>query len=200
MADRPSGIRSALLVLDVQNDFCSGGTLTVSGSDRLPAILNRYIDDAVAHGMPVYAARDWHPPMSRHFAAYGGRWPVHCVQNTEGARFHPALHLPAGTTVVSKGEPPDADGYSAFEGHTPDSTPLLDDLLGHGITHVYVGGLATDYCVRTSVLDALAGGIAVTVLDDAIAGVDLQPGDCAQAMAEMRTHGARFQHGGGTLP
>jgi nicotinamidase/pyrazinamidase len=199
MATPSDEVRSALLVLDVQNDFCSSGTLPVPDADRLPALLNRYIEDAIARGIPVYAARDWHPAATRHFAAYGGRWPVHCVQNTAGARFHPALRLPPETTLVSKGEDPAADGYSAFEGHTPDGTPLLQDLRRHGITHVYMGGLATDYCVRASALDALAGGLAVTVLDDALAGVDEQPGDCAHAIAEMRTRGARFASGAGSL-
>ncbi len=125
----------------------------------------------------------------------GGRWPVHCVQGTVGARFPSSLHLPPATTVLSKGEQVDTPGYSAFEGRTRDGTLLLDDLRKHDITHLYVGGLATDYCVRASVLDALSAGLTVTVLQDAVAGVDVRPGDSARAIAEMRKQGASFAFG-----
>ena len=193
------GHRSALLVVDVQNDFCSGGALAVPNSERVVDALNRYIDDAVAHGIHIFASRDWHPAITTHFAQYGGQWPVHCVQDTIGARFHSALRLPATTTVVSKGERPDAAGYSAFEGRTADGNLLLDQLRTDGVTHLFVGGLATDYCVRASVLDARSAGLTVTVLQDAIAGVDLHPGDCLHAVAEMRERGAAFIDGAGSL-
>jgi nicotinamidase/pyrazinamidase len=180
----------ALLIVDVQNDFCPGGALAVPDGDRVAAALNRHIIDAVASGATIYASRDWHPATTGHFQPYGGEWPVHCVQNTAGARFHPELHLPSSTIIVTKGEHRDRAGYSAFEGHTPEGVALLADLRRRQIRHLYVGGLATDYCVRHSVIDALAAGLEVTVLKDAIAGVDVRPDDSARAIAEMRAAGA----------
>jgi nicotinamidase/pyrazinamidase len=196
----PAGAdRSALLIVDVQNDFCTGGALAVPGSEPVVDALNRYIDDAAARGMPIYASRDWHPAVTKHFTQYGGPWPVHCVQGTDGARFRGNLHLPPSAVVVTKGDDAEDHGYSALEGHTQDRTPFLADLQRAGITHLYVGGLATDYCVKHSVLDARAAGFAVTVLDDAIAGVDLAPGDSAQAIAQMRQRGATFAALNGSL-
>jgi nicotinamidase/pyrazinamidase len=181
--------RAALLIVDVQNDFCTGGALAVPGSARVVAALNRYVADAEAHGMPIYASRDWHPRDTSHFKPLGV-WPVHCVQDSEGARFHPELLLPPGTTVISKGADATHHGYSAFDGRTPDGTPFLEDLRRRGVTHLYVGGLATDYCVKHSAIDAASHGMRVTVLEDAISGVDLQPGDSTRAIAEMRDKGA----------
>jgi nicotinamidase/pyrazinamidase len=180
----------ALLVVDVQNDFCEGGALAVPGAARAIEAANRHLDEAVRSGLTVYASRDWHPPTTRHFRDYGGEWPVHCVQGTWGASFHDALRLPVSTVIVTKGEQADGPGYSAFEGHTPGGRPLLADLRSRGIDHVYVAGLATDYCVKASVLDALEEGFEVTVLEDAIAGVDLKTGDSARALGEMRERGA----------
>lgn len=182
--------RTGLLVVDVQNDFCSGGALPVPNGDLVVGVLNRYIEDAVARGETIYASRDWHPAITSHFKPYGGTWPAHCVQGTNGARFHPGLRLPPATLVVAKGETPDLPGYSAFEGRTSEGTSFLTDLRKRGIRHLSVGGLATDYCVKQSVLDALSAGLAVTVLGDAIAGVEARPGDSARALAEMRERGA----------
>jgi nicotinamidase/pyrazinamidase len=151
--------------------------------------LNQYIDKAVAHGVPVYASRDWHPAVTNHFKPYGGPWPVHCVQGSHGARFHPDLRLPATAIVITKGESPDDPGYSAFEGRTSEGKPLLMELRERGIGHLYVGGLATDYCVKRSVLDGLSAGLQITILEDAIAGVD--PGDSTDAVVEMQKGGAR---------
>ena len=187
---------SALLVVDVQNDFCTGGTLAVPGSDTVVEVLNQHLRTAAERGLTIYASRDWHPPRTSHFKDFGGEWPVHCVQGSRGAEFHPALQLPPGTIVVTKGDHADAHGYSAFEGLTPDGAPLLDDLRRRGVTHLYVGGLATDYCVRASVLDARSAGLAVTVLDDGIAGVDVRPGDSDRAREEMRARGAEFRRTG----
>jgi len=187
--------RSALLIVDVQNDFCPGGALPVPHGDRVVPVLNRYIGDAVEHGMPVYASRDWHPAVTRHFKEYGGEWPPHCVQNTEGGRFHADLQLPDSAIVVSKGQDPDKPGYSALEGYTVDGKTLLADLRARQVDHLYVGGLATDYCVKQSVLDALAAGLKVTVLRDAIAGIDAQPGDADRAIARMREAGAEIEPG-----
>jgi nicotinamidase/pyrazinamidase len=183
---------SALLVVDVQNDFCPGGALAVPNGDAVVAPLNRMIEWTAKHGGAVYASRDWHVRKASHFKDYGGIWPVHCVQQTPGARFHPGLGLPADATVVTKGDRPDSDGYSAFEGHTPTGAALAHDLRERHIGHLYVGGLATDYCVRHSVLDALKAGFDVTLLTDAVAGVDVNPGDSAKALEEMRKAGAKF--------
>jgi nicotinamidase/pyrazinamidase len=177
-------------VVDVQNDFCAGGALAVENSARVVSALNRYLANLAGSGAAIYASRDWHPRQSSHFQAYGGQWPTHCVEATVGAAFHPDLRLPPDTIVISKGMDPAKAGYSAFDGTTPDGRPLLADLRQRQIDHVYVGGLATDYCVRHSVLDALSAGFQVTVLEDAIAGVD--PQGSADALAEMRQNGAAF--------
>jgi nicotinamidase/pyrazinamidase len=177
----------------VQKDFCAGGALAVPNGDRVVPPLNRYITDAVKRGWPVYASRDWHPPVTKHFRQYGGLWPPHCVQGTEGATFHRDLQLPASVIVVSAGDSPDSDGYSAFEGRLPDGTPFLDDLRKRGIRRLYVGGLATDYCVKHSVLDARRSGLEVTVLTDAVTGIDVEAGDSERALNEMRAAGAEIQ-------
>lgn len=182
--------RSALFIVDVQKDFCPGGALPVPEGDAVVPVLNRYIADAVKQGMPVYASRDWHPPVTRHFTAYGGEWPPHCVQETDGARFHDDLELPPSTIIISKGQDPDQPGYSAFEGRTSDGRTLLEDLRARQIEHLYVGGLATDYCVKQTVLSALRADLRVTVLTDAIKGIDARPGDVDRALSEMRLEGA----------
>jgi len=179
----------ALLIVDVQNDFCPGGALAVPRGDRVIPPLNQYIATAVAGHVPIYASRDWHPSGSRHFKPYG-EWPPHCVQGTDGARFHPDLHLPSSAIILTKGDDPNAAGYSAFEGRTGSGTSFLDELRERGIDRLFVGGLATDYCVKHSVLDALRAGMRVTVLEDAVAGVEVQPGDSSRAMTEMLDAGA----------
>lgn len=182
--------RAALLIVDVQNDFCPGGALAVPEGDHVIAPINRYAADAAARGWRVYASRDWHPAVTRHFQPHGGSWPIHCVENTRGAAFHDALQLPAVTTVISKGQDASDDGYSALHGTTPDGHTLLTDLQRDGIERLYVAGLATDYCVKHSVLDALHHGLTVALLADAIRGVDVTPGDSARAVAEMQAAGA----------
>jgi len=182
--------RSALLIIDVQNDFCTGGALAVPGSERVIASLNRYVESALAGGLPIFASRDWHPAVTTHFSPYGGQWPVHCVKGSPGAQFHPLLQLPPSASIVSKGEDPGAPGYSAFEGRDAEGVSLHDLLDGAHVTHLYVGGLATDYCVRASVLDALNSGLSVTVPLDAVSGVDVTAGDSARALDEMRSQGA----------
>ena len=183
---------SALLIVDVQRDFCPGGTLSVPGGDAVVEPINRLARAFAGAGLPVIASRDWHPAETRHFRPFGGAWPPHCIQGSQGAAFHPDLRLPAGTVVVSKGTDPAADGYSAFEAATEDGRDLgrlLEDL---GVRRLLIGGLATDYCVRATALQALAMGLAVTVVTDAVAGVDLEPGDSAGAMAELARAGAAF--------
>lgn len=178
--------KQALIVVDVQNDFCPGGTLAVPHGDEVVEPLNELIDEFLERGDPVYKSRDWHPPTTKHFAAYGGTWPVHCVQNTEGAEFHPALRDDQRITVISKGLG-DKDCYSAF-----DETDLASQLHEQDVEEVVVGGLATDYCVKNTVLDALKNGFKVKALKDAMRGVELQPGDSDRAIEEMRAAGAEI--------
>jgi nicotinamidase/pyrazinamidase len=181
---------SALLIVDVQNDFCPGGSLAVPDGDAVVPVLNRYIALFQAKGRPILASRDWHPAQTTHFRAYGGIWPPHCVQQTEGAAFHPDLQLPPQAVILSKGMDPARDAYSVFQAVTAAGTPCHDYLQQTGINHLFVGGLATDYCVKASVLDARQLGLAVTLLTDGIRGVNLQPDDAERAMAEMTGAGA----------
>jgi nicotinamidase/pyrazinamidase len=183
---------AALLIVDVQNDFCPGGALAVPGGDRVIEPLSRVAEYFAAAGLPVLASRDWHPPVTRHFSRFGGAWPPHCVQDSSGAAFHPALRLPKGTLVVSKGSDPDSDSYSAFDGRSTDGSSLGEILAALDVRHLYVGGLATDYCVRSSVLDARKAGLEVTVLADAIAGVEIAEGDSEKALQEIGRAGVRF--------
>lgn len=183
-------IGSALVIEDVQNDFCPGGNLAVPGGDRVVPVLNRYGELFRRKGLPVYASRDWHPSDSGHFNTGGGVWPVHCVQETDGARFHPDLRLPVDTLIISKGMDPAQDGYSSFEAVTEDGVDFQSSLRQRGVRHMYIGGLATDYCVKNTVLDALRRGFAVTLLIDAVRGVNLSPGDAEAAIREMVEAGA----------
>jgi nicotinamidase/pyrazinamidase len=183
---------AALLIIDVQNDFCTNGALEVSGGERVIEPLNRAADFFAAADLPVLASRDWHPPVTRHFSGYGGVWPPHCVQECSGAAFHPALRLPQGTLIISKGMDPDSDSYSAFDGISADGLSLQEILAELQVRHLYIGGLATDYCVCSSVLDARKAGFEVTVLDDAIAGVDVVSGDSEKARQKMIDAGVSF--------
>jgi len=183
----------ALLVVDVQNDFCPGGSLPVPEGDAVVPVLNAYMARAAAAGIPIYVSRDWHPERTAHFQAYGGQWPPHCVQGTPGAEFHPGLRIPPGAVVASKGMREYDEGYSMIVAQLPDGRDQLSALREAGITRIYVGGLATDYCVRATVLDALAERFDVAVLADAVRAVDVQPGDGARALEEMREAGARFE-------
>jgi len=180
----------ALLIVDVQRDFCAGGALEAPNADAILPALNRHIAEARAEGVTIYASRDWHPRQTTHFKEFGGEWPPHCVENTEGAKFHPNLQLPAETVVISKGDDPARPGYSAFDGKTDQGRPLLDDLRARGITTVKVAGLCTDYCVKDTTLDALRGGLDATVLTDAIAAINVRPGDAERALEEMAAAGA----------
>jgi len=182
----------ALLIVDVQNDFCPGGALAVPEGNLVVAPLNRCAAHFARRGAPVYASRDWHPAVTAHFNTLGGPWPPHCVAGTAGAQFHPDLRLPPATVVVTKGDDPARDGYSAFDGRTGDGVTLLDELRRRQIDWLYVGGLATDYCVRQSVIDALAAGLCVSVLTDAVRAVEVHPGDGRRALEEMARAGATF--------
>jgi nicotinamidase/pyrazinamidase len=178
--------RRALLVIDVQNDFCPGGTLAVPHGDEVVPPLNKLINEFLERGDPVYKSRDWHPRGTKHFAEFGGTWPVHCVQNTEGARFHPALIDDPRIKVISKGLG-DEDSYSAF-----DETDLVEELREQGVGEVVVGGLATDYCVKNTALDALHNGFRVTAVAEAMRPVEVHPGDGEKAIEEMRAAGAEI--------
>ena len=179
--------KKALIVVDVQNDFCPGGSLAVANGDEVVAPLNELMKEFLDRGEPVFKTRDWHPATAKHFAAYGGIWPVHCVRNTPGAEFHPGLFDDPRITIISKGIDESADGYSGFDG-----TNLAQILRDQEVKEVWVGGLATDYCVKHTVLDALQQGFAVKALTDAMRAVNLNPTDGEKAIEEMRNAGAEI--------
>lgn len=175
----------ALIVVDVQNDFLPGGALAVPEGDRVIPVLNACARRFSAAGLPVFATRDWHPPDHCSFHARGGPWPPHCMAGTPGAALAADLQLPAEAPVVSKATTPGKDAYSGFEG-----TDLAERLRRADVTRVLVGGLATDYCVLNTVLDALGQGFEAVVLKDAVRAVDVHPGDGAAAIARMVAAGA----------
>ena len=185
----------ALLIVDFQNDFTPGGALPVEDGDEIAGPINAIAD---RFGF-VVATRDWHPPEHGSFEGvevepdkwHGidppGIWPVHCVQGTPGAELHASLDRSKVDEVVDKAQDPFTQGYSSFHGGN-----LAEVLRDHGVDHVYVAGLATDYCVKNTVLDAEREGFEVTVVEDAIRGIDVKPGDSARAIVEMRRAGAEF--------
>jgi nicotinamidase/pyrazinamidase len=175
----------ALIIVDVQRDFCPGGALPVPEGDQVVPFLNDYIKLFKKAKASILATRDWHPPNHISFKAQGGPWPPHCVQNTTGAKFHPDLKLPKHTTVISKAMNPQKENYSGFEGAEPANT-----LQKQGITRVFVGGLATDYCVKNTVLDALKRGFEAVLLLDAVAGINAEPDDAEKAINKMIENGA----------
>lgn len=175
----------ALIVVDVQNDFLSGGSLAVPDGDAVVPVLNRYLALFAARGLPVFAARDWHPPNHCSFHAQGGPWPPHCLAGSSGAEFASALALPPAAHIISKATTPDRDAYSGFEG-----TDLDAQLRALHVHRLFVGGLATDYCVLNTVRDGLQRNYAVVLLIDAIRAVNVHPRDGEQALAEMQRLGA----------
>jgi nicotinamidase/pyrazinamidase len=176
--------KRALIVVDVQNDFCPGGALAVPKGDEVVGPLNGLIEEFLLRDEPVFKSRDWHPPKTKHFVENGGTWPPHCVQDTRGAEFHPELLDDPRIAVISKGMG-DENNYSAFDG-----TDLAARLREQGVEEVWVGGLATDYCVKNTVLDALREGFKVKSIANAMRPVELQPGDGERAIEEMRQNGA----------
>jgi nicotinamidase/pyrazinamidase len=173
----------ALIVVDVQNDFLPGGALPVAEGNRVVDPINRV--------MPLFsyvvATRDWHPREHPHFESHGGPWPYHCIQETEGAQFAPRLDTKRFHDVVSKGIHPGSHGYSGFDGTN------LDRLLrAHGVRRVFVCGLATDYCVKATALEAIDHGFETVLLTDAVAAVNVHPNDEADALREMASRGVRF--------
>ncbi len=181
---------ATLLIVDVQNDFCPGGALGVAGGDDIIPLINRYIELFKGRGLPILASRDWHPRVTKHFKEFGGIWPTHCVQSSTGAMFREGLRLPPDTLIFSKGMDPEKDDYSALHARNEEGTPLPDLLKREGISRIYICGLATDYCVRQTALEGVRQGFAVTVLVDAVRGVNLTPGDSERAITEMKAAGA----------
>jgi len=180
------GRKDALIIVDVQKDFCPGGALPVPEGDKIIPNLNKYVEIFRKNGGKIYATRDWHPENHRSFKEYGGLWPKHCVQGTEGAEFHPNLKLPEDAVIISKGTDPLREAYSGFEG-----TDLKKKLKQEGIVRVFVGGLATEYCVKNTVLDAIKFGFETVLLMDAIRGIDLKPSDSRKAIDEMVKKGVK---------
>jgi nicotinamidase/pyrazinamidase len=176
----------ALIVVDVQRDFCPGGELPIEHGDEVVPVLNRWIASAVGNEVPVYLSRDWHPAGHLSFTASGGRWPIHCLQDSDGARFHPDLTVPETSIKVTKGVRFDQDQYSAF-----DQTGLAKELRAKGITRVWIGGLAQDVCVRATVLEAVREGFDTRVIADATRPVTSDGG--REAVEEMQRAGARFE-------
>jgi nicotinamidase/pyrazinamidase len=185
--------KDALVIVDVQNDFCPGGALAVRDGDQVVSVLNGVIGGFEQAGLPVIATRDWHPERTTHFVTHGGKWPPHCVQGTHGAEFHRDLNL-GRAVIVSKGMEEDADSYSGFDGVDRRGVRLADLLREQGVERLVVGGLATDYCVKQTALDGLQQGFDVVVLEDAVRGVDLKPDDARRAIDEMKRAGAKIRN------
>ncbi len=185
MMTTPDDLRSgdALIIVDLQNDFCPGGALPIENGDAIVAVVNEWIAGCARHAVPVVASRDWHPVGHVSFEESGGPWPVHCVQDSDGARFHPDLALPADAVVVTKGVRFDQDQSSVF-----DQTGLASKLRSDGVERLWVAGLAQDVCVLATVLDARKAGFAVNVLMAATRAVT--PQDAERANQQMRDAGA----------
>ncbi len=175
----------ALLLVDIQNDFLPGGALAVAEGDAVIPVANRYLAEFERAGLPVYLTRDWHPADHCSFEAEGGPWPPHCVQDTAGAAFADALHVPEGAVVHSKAMDSDKEAYSDFE-----DQDFAARLRAAGVRRLLVMGLATDYCVLATVRDALSAGFEVVVATDGVRAVDVEPGDGERALASMRKAGA----------
>ena len=185
--------KKALLIVDVQNDFCPGGSLPAPEGDAIIPVINRYIQLFLSENLLVFASRDWHPSNTLHFQKFGGQWPPHCVQNTPGAQFNPSLKLPPSTIIISKGMDRKEDSYSAFQGKDALGVPFKEILGQFGVEELFIGGIATDFCVKFSVVDALSAGFTVKLLSDAIKGVNAQtPFDADWAIEEMKSAGAKL--------
>jgi len=175
----------ALLIVDVQKDFCPGGALPVEGGDEIVPVINRWIEAAMAKSVPVYASRDWHPVGHMSFQERGGPWPPHCIQDSDGARFHPDLALPDSTVIVTKGVRFDQDQNSAF-----DQTGLAVQLRKDGISRLWIAGLAEDVCVLATVLGGRREGFDVVLIANATRPLTSERGE--QAKRQMQEAGARI--------
>lgn len=180
--------KKALVIVDLQNNFCPGGSLAVTDGDQILPAVNRLIKDFSIAKLPVFATRDWHPENHCSFIEQGGPWPPHCIQKTRGAEFHSDLLLPEDATIISKGDSMEKDAYSGFE-----DTSLLQQLREVEVNEIIVCGLATDYCVKATVLDGLEAGLDVTVTEDGVRGVNVNAGDDQKALDEMISAGAHIQ-------
>jgi len=178
----------ALLIVDVQNDFCPGGALPIPEGDAVVPVLNHWIAAICERRLPIYASRDWHPRGHLSFEESGGPWPPHCLQDTEGAAFHPELGLPDTAVKVTKGVRFDKDQYSAF-----DETGLAQELARRRVNRLWVGGLALDVCVRASALSAVAAGIETHLVTKACRPTTKQGG--SEALAEMRAFAVVIEEG-----
>jgi nicotinamidase/pyrazinamidase len=181
------GAGDALLVVDVQNDFLPGGALGIADGDVVVPPINRLLEAWRARGLPVYMSRCWHPPGHCSFRERGGPWPPHCIADSHGAEFSAELSRSPADVVISKATQVDRDAYSALDG-----TGLDEQLRRRGIRRIFVAGLATDYCVRATGLDARSTGFDVVTLTDAICAVNAEPGDDARALAELAAAGVGF--------
>ena len=184
----------ALIIVDMQQDFLPGGALAVPDGDAVIPVINQYAAEFSRRGLPVFATRDWHPQDHCSFQEQGGPWPPHCVAGTPGAEFPPTLELPQDTIIIHKATSPAPDAYSGFQG-----TNLEALLRERGCRRVFVAGLATDYCVRATVLDALKADFDAVLLEDAVRAVNVQPGDGDRAIEEMKAAGARTAGSTGIL-
>ena len=177
----------ALLIVDVQNDFCPGGSLAVAEGDQVVPPINRLITAFADRELPVIFTRDWHTPDHSSFSDFGGIWPGHCIAGTAGADFHGDLKIPGDSLIISKADKRETDAYSGFEG--TDLRQKLDKL---GVDSIVTAGLATDYCVKNTVADALAAGFRTVVAEDAVRAVNVEAGDGDDAIEYMKEKGALF--------
>ncbi len=182
----------ALLIVDLQNDFCPKGALGVSGGDTIVPVVNKYIEEFSKLSLPVFATRDWHPKETKHFKEFGGKWPAHCIQNTPGSEFHPDLKLPKDAILLYKGMDSGQDDYSSFSARNDKGTTLGVLLRELKIEELYIAGLATDYCVKYTGLDALGAGLKVRILVDAVRGVNLKTDDSREALRLLADSGAQL--------
>lgn len=183
-----------IVIVDPQIDFFPGGALGVNDGDAIVDPINHLLEQHPK--APVFVTRDWHPETTCHFKAGGGLWPPHCIEQTPGAAIHPDLNLPESAVLVSKGQDPEDDGgYSGFEGVTEDGKSLLEVLRAHEVDEVIVCGLATDFCVKATVLDALNAEFPVHLFAEGIRAVNLEEGDGERAIEEMLNAGARLLPG-----
>lgn len=177
----------ALIIVDVQNDFCPGGSLAVEGGDQVASTLSGVATRFRIKGARIFATQDWHPEDHSSFEAQGGPWPPHCVQGSHGAELHKDLQPPVGTSIVRKGADKAVDAYSGFL-----DSNLEEQLRRTDIGRLFIGGLATDYCVLNTVLDARKLGFEVHLIEDAIAAVNAEPGDGEKAVEKMKEAGAQM--------
>ena len=187
---------SALLLIDLQNDFFSGGRLAVPNAEEIITPTCLLLSAAQEIDLSIFASRDWHPRDSIQFVENGGPWPTHCVAGSHGAEFHESLPIPANASIIDKGTSSSSHGYSAFEGTVKNGRSLADELSLRGLDSLFIAGLATDYCVMQTVLDARRCGLNAVLVEDAIAAVEKTLGDSKNALAKMRTAGASFVRSG----